>query len=649
MIINVDSNLEAYKHLLQSSYELLSDRDLLPEEYAGQDRFNSIEEMFANMATIVQAQPNYLIKLPIEEPTLKIDANKRSIDTTLLNHITSVQSDTMAEILVFSVNRYFDYVDLGHPDMKIVVQWTAPDGKNGTINGATPIELRDVETEPGKLRFGWPLNDVITAHPGKLQFAVRFFLQEDVEDFDGAGKPVTIKNKVVYSLNTRPADLTILKALQPELNDDTEIHNPQGLFSYIVANSVYSGKDIPIPQTPSFEAPGLQLPIEATLDENDTLTLMAQAVTGDTSSISYSWHYKAVGAESFSELTEGLGVAYRRAVGTKKALSDDYFSSEQVTVTDAQDIYYYAPEENPLGFVEYTGVVSTKEMPNGDIIMVDSDEHPLYEKYTTYTVPPTGEVTGRYQVRAIATTTVGNKAVNGGERYSRECQLISPCDINVTSDLAGYAVIEDVTNGAPLAVGIDETFKGNTTITYYWRKYDSKEDLTYEEDNTSTGNYGAKEAGWYKVYITAALNRQTNDYTSDWCKVTNLPAAPTLSAGEETLSIENSSYDKDDASLYIIPSSASESVTLAVKSDLVAGGVDDLECEALSYSWTISTTDGATAPLTVDHLAEGTDIQAATIKVPGVDSVTDAKIYSCTVTNTLNTKTASSTFAFQVM
>ena len=42
MIINVDSNLEAYKHLLQTSYQLLSSKDLLPDDYKGQDRFSSL-------------------------------------------------------------------------------------------------------------------------------------------------------------------------------------------------------------------------------------------------------------------------------------------------------------------------------------------------------------------------------------------------------------------------------------------------------------------------------------------------------------------------------------------------------------------------------------------------------------------------------
>ena len=150
----------------------------------------------------------YLIRLPINEPTLTIDANKRTIDTSMFNKSITVQSDQIAEILVFSIDRYFDYKDLADEKIQIWVQWTAPDGQGGFREGATYISLKDTETEKGKLRFGWPLDNMITKNPGNVQFAVRFFMKDDVEEYDSTGTPVKT-NKIVYSLNTLDKDIII--------------------------------------------------------------------------------------------------------------------------------------------------------------------------------------------------------------------------------------------------------------------------------------------------------------------------------------------------------------------------------------------------------------------------------------------------------
>ena len=50
------------------------------------------------------------------------------------------------------------------------------DKKNGieSVKGATHIEMIDLESEPGRIKFAWPLNDVITAVPGVVKFSIRF-------------------------------------------------------------------------------------------------------------------------------------------------------------------------------------------------------------------------------------------------------------------------------------------------------------------------------------------------------------------------------------------------------------------------------------------------------------------------------------------
>jgi hypothetical protein len=73
-----------------------------------------------------------------------------------------------------------------------------PDGKVG----ASLVELRDLSI-PGKIRFGWPLDNEITSQAGAVQFSVRFW---NIEKIDGI-------DTVVYSFNTQTSTLTITKSL----------------------------------------------------------------------------------------------------------------------------------------------------------------------------------------------------------------------------------------------------------------------------------------------------------------------------------------------------------------------------------------------------------------------------------------------------
>ena len=89
-----------------------------------------MEEFFSQIADIYSANPSFLIRLPVDEPVLAINAEKREIDTTLFKSCVTVQSDQVAEIVIFSIDRYFDYMDF--METEIWVQWTAPNG-DGTV------------------------------------------------------------------------------------------------------------------------------------------------------------------------------------------------------------------------------------------------------------------------------------------------------------------------------------------------------------------------------------------------------------------------------------------------------------------------------------------------------------------------------------
>ena len=636
MIIKVDnSNAKHYEKLFTDAYEVLREAGKIEANEIG--RLSSLEEFFSHIADIYNADRSFLIKLPVDEPALAIDANKRTIDTTLFNKTASVQSDEVAEIAVFSIDRYFDYMDLS--TATIWVQWTAPGEDGIPREGATLIEMKDVETEPGKLRFGWPLDSEITAVPGNVQFAVRFFKKGivDVPQLDGT---TVQENKVIYSFNTLPATIRISSALQPELNKETELNKPQGLFTYAIVNSIFTGKDVLIPQTPSFGAPGLDLPVTATLHE-DTLELRAQAVVGDTGTIRYEWYYTPVDAEiaqNVEEINFGtVGVVYAEVDASKEVLSERYYVATSIDA-DGQPIAF-AEYDKTLGFPPAEG---TK----------------LYEKFTTFTVPVSGDVTGTYQVKAINSVTAGDKVVDGAPQMSYPCVLVSPSIVIIKEDLPDIAVMtvpegsEDGKASVTLKLIVDRPLGDNSAYSYDWKKATTKDGAMtsvfadgYVESNALTIT---DEPGWYTVAINSHLNRQTNTGESlKVTKVTFMPTAPVI-----TYDNVNYEVDPDDATKVLVMKVATgneavfelDAVVANAGDDADLYGEDNLYSEGLTYQWIVTEVDKEPRPLRSNEITAG-NIESNTVSVlkDGLD-----KIYTCVVTNTLNEQTESSQLSFEI-
>lgn len=145
----------------------------------------SLEEYFSWLKTLGNIQAfedrdfgkKYTI-LPLDEPHFEINANTRAIQipNEFKKNGIAVQTDDLAEIVYFEVDRYFDYMDLNNCD--IYIQWEIP--KSGEKNVSVPY-VRDIESKPGKLIFGWAISDALTGTAGTLKFSVRFFQWKDDE------------------------------------------------------------------------------------------------------------------------------------------------------------------------------------------------------------------------------------------------------------------------------------------------------------------------------------------------------------------------------------------------------------------------------------------------------------------------------------
>lgn len=107
----------------------------------------------------------------------------------------SVANDHRAATIYFSCDRYYDDVDLSK--LTIVVEYINGSGESRI----SPILDYDLDSEPGKIIFGWNISHELTKTPGKIQFAVHIYTIN----------PNT--HKYAYSLMTKACTANILTTL----------------------------------------------------------------------------------------------------------------------------------------------------------------------------------------------------------------------------------------------------------------------------------------------------------------------------------------------------------------------------------------------------------------------------------------------------
>ena len=154
--------------------------------------------------------------LPLDEEHFEIDANSRiiTVPASFRKNGIAVKGDQAAEIVYFRIARYFDFMDLNNTD--IFIQWESTTEDGSPVKGVSTAWVRDIESDPDYLIFGWALDSGTdtepgpTSHSGNIKFSVHFIIRD--ED----------KNKFEYSLNTLEASAIINKTL---ILDNQDINN----------------------------------------------------------------------------------------------------------------------------------------------------------------------------------------------------------------------------------------------------------------------------------------------------------------------------------------------------------------------------------------------------------------------------------------
>lgn len=197
------------------------------------------ENTIQNLATFYSYLPQLIVRdskylhIPLDEGYFHINANTRKISTPSGMSILGVEGDHLAEIIFFSVDRFYDTQDLSvcfrrqieNPKNGIYINWITANKSNYVTRAIA--EYWDNE----HVYFGCAISKELTEQSGVLTFAVSF----RIYDTD----PSRLNN-CQFELNTAPVTFSIAKGI----GFNSAVGAPQEIDDYsdlIFTRPTYSG------------------------------------------------------------------------------------------------------------------------------------------------------------------------------------------------------------------------------------------------------------------------------------------------------------------------------------------------------------------------------------------------------------------------
>ena len=460
----------------QTSFLTIKDQEAASE---GKISFDDIQHYLSYIESLITIDPIYLM-LPIDETPFFIDANTREINVpTEFQTCSGVKSDNYAEIVTFTVDRYFDYKDLS--DSTIAVQWKNAAG----AEGISIVQLIDLETygKENRIRFGWPLTEEMTAAAGPLQFAVRFFTKKDGE--------------FQYLLNTTVATIPIKDTL--ELTDDIFNNANQNDYSHFV-NFIKNS------QNPYYGEAGtvtfyVQPPAETSLEKDNTQIIRAQAVASDLNPVVYQWYFESDMPYLYNPLNDkgendwplvkpnkGTFYTVKEIDGeiSFEKIADDYEWPEAnpndlyVTglpqiIGNNSDRFEILTDDSVYSKYKYIGEWPTSRpalsfwtkdedgmfYPYSDEEDWPTEEIDLYVKHSCLKITNTNkDIIGKYFVKAINNKTDRDtlEMINSSETVSDICEINPPDDLVAETNLPSGKFL-DKTNSNNNIINLSSYFE----------------------------------------------------------------------------------------------------------------------------------------------------------------------------------------------
>ena len=642
---------KAWKYLLRPDPEQPTKTLLKSEDKEaaddGKEAFSNLAHYFSYIKELISHDPLYLM-LPIDEAPFEINANTREIKIPAdFAKCSGVQSDNYAEIVTFTIDRYFDYKDLDTAD--IAVQWV--NEASGT-EGVSFIQLKDLETygDENKIRFGWPLTSEMTAAAGNLRFAVRFYTSQT--DSQGV-------IKFNYLFNTSPASIPIKPTLSIDFNsaDIVRKDNDLALFSSYIKNSM----------NPSY---GIPTPIQFILEEeefpqygrirlsDDSFELKAQGITKDLNELSYEW-YRENSDGSVSKLTDD-DVTYNISFNYELYAPNSWPKERPVITFWVEEI-----KEGVLGYVPYREEWPEKN-PNNLFI----------RKAVLSFLPKGGDVTGKYYIKAINQITDKNgEVINKTEQMSRVCYILSPAEINITTNLSEHMFLDENSNALTIELQPDSA-RPQRFYNIYKKatSFEAKDianmtpiNINPETKKTepiaiaegvNTISYPLEDGafGYYALQPISKLNRVTKDNVySKICYVSDNPIKPvgvmwvdginplTIDADQDEIPDVSGTLhsqaifewiDGINSGYLTINATGSAGQEMVLKVARSTSNETDYNVGEIAYKWT-RTLEGATEEISKPTNSEGDiiEIKDNELKIRVLKPETGRYTYTCKIFN----------------
>ena len=367
----------------------------------------------------------------------------------------------MSEIVYFKINRFYDATDLAQDDMHIYIQWQNADGEYG----ATAEWIRDVESEPGYIIFGWPITSNITKSPGTIKFAVRFYkLDSD-------------QKTIAYSFSTLNAQVSIKTSLNFNVNE-IEADNMEDAILKRLVNSPLQGVELEQPEF-SINLKSIENLDLDTGEKDLKVQAYAPKAAGTIS-------YKAYNKDG-EEIQDNLsGLTYFETADTER---------------QQNKLYYIKDLTN--GYTIYEG-----ELPQDKTA---EDRTIVYEQVYTVTVNSVGV----YYIQAINTSKVTNRAQK--TRNSVKCTIPGPTSLSAEISKTSALVGDELS----VTASSDDN-KDYVILSYQWKN--ASGDIADETERTFT----PEAEGMYKAEVTNTLNKASISKETAVCRVTYAAKPPVL-------------------------------------------------------------------------------------------------------------------------
>lgn len=295
-----------------------------------QVKINSLGEYFSVLGTLTSIHPRFG-RIPLDEGLFVINTNTRTIQSPTGNFVYAVKGDHMAETIYFIVDRYYDGMDLA--TSTAVIQ--SESGNNNHLSGVT---VYDVDSKPGYIIFGWPIDNVITEDAGTIRFAIRFY--------------ITSGSTLEYSLGTLPQTLTIQNTIFDNSIKSRKVENSK---PYIKNYRMTGTPDI----TPPKFITGTTRGGKYDLSSSPVFQLRAESSTiGDT--ITYTWEYDSGEASSSSQTVSLLNYVSESGPSDQNTISGLDLSSDYI------ECYKKDESEDP-SVPTWTKVEKNNELSTSDI------------------------------------------------------------------------------------------------------------------------------------------------------------------------------------------------------------------------------------------------------------------------------------------